>query len=95
MMHAEYEHKRLSIQNDRKSKFQKALEMDIDLGKNNIGSTEKALSDSDRELQYAKEDITRRSEYFNAETQRRNEDSLLIDDIIKMFADHVASFAQI
>ena len=94
-MHEDYEHKRLNIQNDRKSKFQKALEMDIDLGKSNVASTEKALADSDRELQYAKEDITRRTDYFNTETQRRNEDNMLIDEIIKMFADHVSSFAQI
>ena len=39
MMHEDYEHKRLNIQNDRKSKFQKALEMDIDLGKSNVAST--------------------------------------------------------
>jgi len=50
MMHEEYEHKRLNIQHDRKSKFQRALEMDIELGKNNVASTEKALKDADREL---------------------------------------------
>ena len=42
--------------------------MDIDLGKSNIASTEKALNDSDRELTYAKEDLARRTEFFNSET---------------------------
>ena len=66
--------------------------MDIDLGKSNIASTEKALNDSDRELTYAKEDLVRRTEFFNSETQRRNEDNLLIDELIKMFSEHVAGF---
>ena len=92
MMHEDYEHKRLNIQNDRKLKFQKALEMDIDLGKSNIASTEKALKDSERELQYAKDDVARRTEFFTSETQRRNEDNMLIDELIKMFSEHVASF---
>ena len=42
--------------------------MDIDLGKSNIASTDKALKDSERELNYAKEDIARRTEFFNSET---------------------------
>ena len=42
--------------------------MDIDLGKSNIASTEKALKDSERELNYAKEDVARRTEFFNSET---------------------------
>ena len=67
--------------------------MDIDLGKSNIASTEKALNDSERELNYAKEDVARRTEFYNSETQRRNEDNLLIDELIKMFSEHVSSFA--
>ena len=49
--------------------------MDIELGKANIGSTEKASSDSNRELQYAKEDMDRRGEFFVAESLRRDEDN--------------------
>ena len=67
--------------------------MDIDLGKINIASTEKALNDSERELQYAKDDVARRTEFFNSETQRRNDDNLIIDDLIKQFSEHVSSFA--
>ena len=67
--------------------------MDIDLGKSNIASTEKALNDSERELNYAKEDVARRTEFYNSETQRRNEDNLIIDELIKMFSEHVSSFA--
>ena len=66
--------------------------MDIDLGKANIASTEKALKDSERELNYAKEDLARRNDFFSAETQRRNEDNMLIEELIKMFSEHVAGF---
>ena len=53
--------------------------------KSNIASTEKALNDSERELNYAKEDVARRTEFYNSETQRRNEDNLLMMNSLKCF----------
>ena len=72
MMHEEYEHKRLEIQNDRKQKFQRALLMDIELQETTIAGTERSLRDAEKELNYAREDLQRRGEYFVTETDRRN-----------------------
>ena len=51
------------------------------LGKSNIASIEKSLCAS---IMSKKKLL--RTEFFNSETQRRNEDNLLIDELIQIFS---------
>ena len=49
--------------------------MDIEMQETAISSTERSLKDAGRELEYAKEDLIIRGQYYSSETDRRSTDN--------------------
>ena len=90
----EQENVTLNTELERKTKYQNKLQIDLDVAKSYEEKSQKDYDQSIDALNDAIEDLNAKREYYITETNRRNDENSVLDDVIIIFSDKVAGIAE-
>ena len=90
----EQENVTLNTELERKTKYQNKLQIDLDVAKSYEEKSQKAYDQRIDALNDAVDDLNAKREYYITETNRRNDENAVLDDVIIIFSDKVAGIAE-